>query len=112
MSQASTLASLNRWARDVAKSVATRTGGVRLYHRLRDRDALTVIMLHRVLPQALYAERQPDPGYTVTTEFLERLISFLRANYTIVGLPDVLAARRGMFQLPACPLLITFDDGW
>ena len=112
MPQASTLASLNRWARDMAKSVATHTGGVRLYHRLRDRDALTVIMLHRVLPKAMVAELGADPGYTISTEVLERLASFLRANYTIVGLPDVLEARRGIRPLPSHPLLITFDDGW
>jgi peptidoglycan/xylan/chitin deacetylase (PgdA/CDA1 family) len=112
MSQASTLASLNRWARDMAKSVATHTGGVRLYHRLRDRDALTVIMLHRVLPKAMIAELGADPGYTISTDVLERLASFLRANYTIVGLPEVLEARRGTRPLPSRPLLITFDDGW
>jgi len=112
MRQASTLASLNRWARDIAKSVAALTGGVRLYHRLRDREVLTVIMLHRVLPQAMYAQHEPDPGYTISTELLERLVPFLRANYTVVALSDVLEARRGTRKLPAHPLLITFDDGW
>jgi len=112
MAQANTLASLNRWARDMAKSVAARTGGVRLYHRLRDRDALTVIMLHRVLPKAMYAELEADPDYTTSTDVLKGLIAFLRGNYTIVGLPDVLAARRGTRPLPPHPLLITFDDGW
>ncbi|HKX36619.1 MAG TPA: polysaccharide deacetylase family protein, partial [Rhizorhapis sp.] len=96
----------------MAKSVAARTGGVRLYHRLRDREALTVIMLHRVLPKAMYAEHDPDPDYTISTGVLERLVRFLRANYTIVGLPDLLEARRGTRPLPPHPLLITFDDGW
>src|SRR3954447_6890554 len=108
MAETSTLGSLNRWARGMTKSVAARTGGVRLYHHLRDRDALTVIMLHRVLPKAMYAEVEPDPGYTISTELLERLVPFLRANYTIVSLPDVLDARRGTRRLPARPLLITF----
>jgi peptidoglycan/xylan/chitin deacetylase (PgdA/CDA1 family) len=112
MPQASTLASLNRWARDMAKSVAARTGGVRLYHHLRDREALTVIMLHRVLPRAMYAELGADPDYTTSTEVLKELVLFLCANYTIVGLPDVLEARRGTRPLPPRPLLITFDDGW
>jgi peptidoglycan/xylan/chitin deacetylase (PgdA/CDA1 family) len=112
MPQASTLASLNRWARDLAKSVAARTGGVRLYHRLRDRDALTVLMLHRVLPKAMYAELEADPEYTTSTDVLKGLIGFLRANYTIIGLPDLLAARRGTHRLPPHPILITFDDGW
>jgi len=73
---------------------------------------LTVIMLHRVLPQAMYAQREPDPGYTISSELLEQLVTFLRANYTVVALPDVLEARRGTRRLPAHPLLITFDDGW
>jgi len=96
----------------MAKSAAARTGGVRLYHHLRDREALTVIMLHRVLPKAMYAELEADPGYTTATELLERLVQFLRANYTIVGLPELLEARRGSRPLPPHPLLITFDDGW
>jgi len=96
----------------MAKSVAARTGGVRLYHQLRDREALTVIMLHRVLPQAMYAEREPDPDYTIPTDILERLVRFLRANYTLVGLPELLEARRGTRPLPPHPLLISFDDGW
>ena len=112
MAEANTLASLKRWARGTAKSVAARTGGVRLYHRLRDRDALTVIMLHRVLPKAMFAEQKPDPTYTVSTALLERLVAFCRANYTIIGLPQLLEARRGGQPLPSHPLLITFDDGW
>ncbi|MBC8038692.1 MAG: polysaccharide deacetylase family protein, partial [Rhizobiales bacterium] len=79
---------------------------------MRDRDALTVIMLHRVLPKAMVAALEADPGYTISTDVLERLASFLRANYTIVGLPEVLDARRGLRPLPSHPLLITFDDGW
>ena len=96
----------------MAKSAAARTGGVRLYHHLRDREALAVIMLHRVLPKAMYAEHEPDPDYTISTDILERLVQFLRANYTLVGLPELLEARRGIRPLPPHPLLITFDDGW
>lgn len=112
MPEASSIASLNRWARGIAKSVAAHTGGVRLYHRLRDRTVLTVIMLHRVLPQAMFAELEADPNYTTSTDVLKGLIAFLRANYSIIGLPDLLAARRGTRSLPPHPLLITFDDGW
>ena len=112
MPEASSIASLNRWARGIAKSVAAHTGGVRLYHRLRDRTALTVIMLHRVLPQAMFADSKPDPGYTISTDVLNRLAHFLKANYSVVGLQDVLEARRHHRPLPAHPLLVTFDDGW
>jgi peptidoglycan/xylan/chitin deacetylase (PgdA/CDA1 family) len=112
MAETSTLAPLNRWARGMAKSVAARTGGVRLYHRLRDREALTVIMLHRVLPRAVYGAVEPDPCYTISTELLRSLVAFLRANYTIVSLSAVLDARRGVRPLPSHPLLITSDDGW
>ena len=76
MAEANTLTSLKRWARGMAKSAASRSGGVRLYHHLRDRDALTVVMLHRVLPKAAYAEQEPDPTYTITTDLLARLVAF------------------------------------
>lgn len=88
------------------------TGLLGLYHRARNRDALTVISLHRVL-----AEDDPrwltcDPLYTVSDRLFEQCVRFFQAHYSIVSLEQLERAREGGERLPPRPLLITFDDGW
>jgi peptidoglycan/xylan/chitin deacetylase (PgdA/CDA1 family) len=69
-------------------------------------------MFHRVLPEQERIRLRADPTYSVTPEFLAACIGFLRSNYEIVGLDEVLQSRRGNRALPPWPALITFDDGW
>jgi peptidoglycan/xylan/chitin deacetylase (PgdA/CDA1 family) len=88
------------------------TGLLALYHRARNRNALTVISLHRVL-----AEDDPrwltcDPLYTVSDRLFEQCVRFFESHYSIVSLDDLARARSSGRRLPPCPLLITFDDGW
>ncbi|MEX0758089.1 MAG: polysaccharide deacetylase family protein, partial [Tistlia sp.] len=83
-------------------------GGYGLYHRLRNRDRLTVAMFHRVLPQADPRFAESDPAYTVSLARFEDYLDFFARHYAVVDYAD-LAGRR---PLPPRPLLITFDDGW
>ena len=98
--------------RQIAKSLIIRSGGLSLYHRLKHREALTVLMFHRVLPQSLITAYDADQGYSVSTSFLEGLVPFIQEHYTIVSLSDVISSRNKRTPLPSHPLLITFDDGW
>jgi peptidoglycan/xylan/chitin deacetylase (PgdA/CDA1 family) len=98
--------------KEVAKSVALRSGAFSLWHRLYHRDCLTVLMFHRVLPSGEVARLAADPEYTITPELFAAILGFCKRHYTPVGLEDVLASREGIRQLPAYPLLISFDDGW
>jgi peptidoglycan/xylan/chitin deacetylase (PgdA/CDA1 family) len=96
--------------RGLAKTIAVRSGGLSLYHRLKHHDQLTVLMFHRVLPMCLTGGA--DMEYTISTTLLERLMNFAARHYNIVDLDDVLRSRRREKPLPPLPLLVTFDDGW
>jgi peptidoglycan/xylan/chitin deacetylase (PgdA/CDA1 family) len=95
-----------------AKFLAYGSGAIGLFHRLRDGECLTVVMLHRVLPVSEADRLGADPVYTITPELLSGTVEFLKQNYSIVGVRDVLSSLRRERPLPRCPLLITFDDGW
>jgi len=112
MAQASNSGSLKDRMRQLAKSLAIRSGGLGLYHRVKHREVLTVLMLHRVLPQALISAYGADEGYTISTKLLEDLIAFIAGHYNIVSLGDVVKSRNREAPLPSRPLMITFDDGW
>jgi peptidoglycan/xylan/chitin deacetylase (PgdA/CDA1 family) len=97
---------------DVLKRLLYRTGALGLYHRLRNRHALTVIMFHRVLDPADPRWASADPDYTLDAGLFADCLAFFRRHYSVVGIDQVLAAQRDGTALPARPLLITFDDGW
>jgi peptidoglycan/xylan/chitin deacetylase (PgdA/CDA1 family) len=88
------------------------SGLLALYHRVRNRDALTVISLHRVLAENDPRWRTCDPLYTLSDRVFEQCVRFFQAHYSIVSLAALIAARRDGRRLPPRPLLITFDDGW
>ena len=96
--------------RQTAKAIAVRGGGLSLYHRMKNRERLTVLMFHRILPDDLMADADRD--YTISVTLLERLMAFAAAHYNFVALDDVLRSSRRERPLPPLPLLVTFDDGW
>jgi len=98
--------------RDTVKWVLSQAGVLGAYHRLRNRETLTVVMFHRVLPAGMLDQLEPDPLYTVTTEYFAAVIAFLRQHYRFVSLDDVLASRARLKPLPSRSMLVTFDDGW
>lgn len=98
--------------RSLALSALYRTGLLGSWHRWRNRRALTVLSLHRVLSDTDPRWVGADPLYTVSTRFFEQLLAFVARHYSVVSLHDVVAASAGTARLPPCPLLITFDDGW
>jgi peptidoglycan/xylan/chitin deacetylase (PgdA/CDA1 family) len=97
---------------DLVKRALYRSGLLGLYHRLRNRRALTVIMFHRVLTEQDPRWATCDPDYTLEAGLLERCLTFFRRHYNVVSTEQVLAARRDGAPLPDRALLITFDDGW
>lgn len=93
------------------KSALFALGIARLVHRLRNRAVLTVVMFHRVLPPGDPRFAGANPTYTVTVAEFARCLDFFARFYSVVSLDDVQRAAAGGI-MPACPLLITFDDGW
>lgn len=97
---------------DLAKRGLYSSGALGLYHRLRNRRQLTVVMFHRVLDTGDPRWGTCDPDYTLSVELFTRSLDFLCRHYSVVSADDVLRARRDGASLPPRPLLITFDDGW
>ncbi|HEX2655022.1 MAG TPA: polysaccharide deacetylase family protein [Xanthobacteraceae bacterium] len=96
----------------MAKTAALHSGAFSLLHRLRNRESLTVLMFHRVLPAEPAKRLCADPEYTVTPDLLGEVVQFCKRHHSPVGLEDVLASRERIRPLPPYPVLVTFDDGW
>ncbi|MDP9198968.1 MAG: polysaccharide deacetylase family protein [Pseudomonadota bacterium] len=88
------------------------SGVLSLYHRIRNRKTLTVIMFHRVLDPQDARWKTCDPDYTISVRLFEQCLQLFVRHFAIVSLDDVLKAREGSTKLPPRALLITFDDGW
>lgn len=98
-------------ARHLLRSLAYHTGALSLA-RLRQRNTLTVLMLHRVLDRPDPDFASADPAWTLSLSLFEQLLDFVVRHYSVVSLGDVISAREGLRPLPQRALLITFDDGW
>ncbi len=88
------------------------SGAARAWHRARNRAALTVVGLHRVLPDRDVRWAGAMEEYSISTSVFEDLLDFLSAHYTPVSLQELVAAADGVAELPSRPALLTFDDGW
>ena len=89
-----------------------RSGILTLYHRIRNRKTLTVIMFHRVLDPSDPRWKTCDPDYTISARLFRQCLVLFVKHYNIVSLDEVLVARESEKPLPPRALLITFDDGW
>lgn len=98
--------------KDTVRTVLYRSGVLGAWHQRRNRHALTVLMFHRVLPAGSPALAQSEREFAFSVEGFARTLDFVARHYHVVSLAQVKAAIDGNGQLPACPLLITFDDGW
>jgi peptidoglycan/xylan/chitin deacetylase (PgdA/CDA1 family) len=82
-----------------------------LYHRVRNRETLTVVVFHRVLPASDPRAATALPDWTVTDSVFEQCLLFFKQHYNVIGLSR-LAAALDQKPLPERALLITFDDGY
>lgn len=97
--------------RSLIKRCLYAVGVARLLHWSCNRRVLTVVMFHRVLPPEDVRAAGANPTYTVTADEFAACLAFFARWYNVVDLATVERAAAGG-NLPACPLLITFDDGW
>lgn len=100
------------FASSIAKRFLYCSGLLSLYHRVRNQRSLTVVMFHQVLPEDDPRWPDTDPNWTVTSHLFRNCLEFFRKHYNVIGIDDLLRAGDGGENLPARPLLITFDDGW
>ncbi len=98
--------------RDRIKRFLYHTKLLGIWHRLVNRNTLTVVMFHRVLPAEDRRWATADPEYTVSEQFFRDCLRFFRKHYNVIGISDFAKAGERGAPLPPCALLITFDDGW
>jgi peptidoglycan/xylan/chitin deacetylase (PgdA/CDA1 family) len=105
------------------KNVADRMKSkIKLLARFFDRNRITlafrnyrssrsgiVLALHRVLPEG-EAEDFVEPNFTLTSTMFERLLIFLRSEFRIVSLAQILDHSEERDEQPR--VAITFDHGW
>lgn len=98
--------------KDGLRTALYRCGAFGAWHRWRNRNALTVLMFHRVLPANDPAFALAEREFTFTLDGFRRTLDFVQRHYRVVSLGDLQAACQGQQPLPPNPVLITFDDGW
>lgn len=98
--------------KDLLRNLAYKSGALGLWHRLRNRRALTVLMFHRVLPDADPQFALAERDFTMSLSGFQRTLDFVERHYSVVRLQDVHRWAQGDGELPLCPVLLTFDDGW
>lgn len=69
-----------------------------------------VLALHRVLPEGGETEDFVEPKFTLTNTVFERLLIFLRSEFQIVSLAQILNRPEEDDEQPR--VAITFDHGW
>lgn len=97
--------------RDFRKTLLYRSGLLPLYHRVRNRNNVTVVMFHRVLAEDDPRWQWADPTWTAPLSLFEECIRFFKRHYNVIGIEELLRAKEGA-KLPPRPLVITLDDGW
>ncbi|MBJ6126167.1 polysaccharide deacetylase family protein [Microvirga splendida] len=73
---------------------------------------LTVLCYHRVEHPDDNGFQGFKPTYSATREAFVRQMDYLKAHYNPISLRDLVAWLDEDRQLPPCPVLITFDDGY
>ncbi|MFZ6645819.1 polysaccharide deacetylase family protein [Undibacterium sp. TJN25] len=96
----------------VVKEMIYALGGMGVYHRFRNRQNLTVVMFHRVLPRSDIRAAGADPEWTMSTDTFRACLKFFKKHYCPISMEQLATAHVMKKELPACSLLITFDDGW
>jgi peptidoglycan/xylan/chitin deacetylase (PgdA/CDA1 family) len=96
----------------IAKWVLYHLGVLAAYHHWQNRSTLTVLMFHRVLPEAVQDSSQSDPLWTISTRLFDDIVKFTKRHYHLVRLEDVVSATVRGTRLPPRALLLSFDDGW
>ena len=82
-------------------------------HRWRHRGKVLVLMYHRVLTPGEVSLHPVQPGMYVLDTVFEQQMMFVKQNFTVLSLQDLLGMwQGGVWDEHARYCVITFDDGW
>jgi len=97
----------------IAKEASYISGIAKLRVMSLPRNALTILMYHRVLPAGDgRARTSVDMGSFLTDVVFSRSLEVIRRFYNVISLDEVLHYLGQGRPLPSRAALITFDDGW
>ncbi|MDL1888057.1 hypothetical protein FBQ96_00475 [Nitrospirales bacterium NOB] len=97
---------------------AVRTAAAQFYHasglhQWRHRGKAVIVMYHRVLTPGEVLSQAVQPGMYVHDTVFAQHMSFLKNNFTVVSLQDLLDMwKREVWNDRQRYCVITFDDGW
>ncbi len=98
--------------KNVIKKILYRLGILSHLHKKNNKDTLTVLLFHRVLPVDDVRWLQADMDWTVSDVFFRDCLIFFKKHYNPVLEQDIQDFYEKNKALPERALLITFDDGW
>ena len=79
----------------------------------RARGHSFILMYHRVLPEQDCAQAEANHALIVSTKHFDEHLSYLKQNFDIVSLTDIVnAGENSVTKSHRAKLAITFDDGW
>lgn len=106
--------------RSIVKLVISATfyysGLLVLYSKLKSllsRDNnIHILMYHRVLPDDMKKQAIVQPGMSVTQSMFESSMKFIKKNYDVVSLEEIIAVLEKGETVKKKTIAVTFDDGW
>ncbi len=103
---------INNLKAHIRASIARAMYASSLY-RWRHRGKVVVLMYHRVLTTAEVNQQSVQPGMYVLDNVFAQHMSFLKANFTVLSLRELLSLwKTGKWNEQARYCVVTFDDGW
>ncbi len=96
-----------RWIRGRALEWS---GANRLARARLDGTRAAILMYHRVLPRT--AARAVEPGMFVTPETFRQHLAWLREEFQVLPLHEIVERLCRRASLPPRACALTFDDGW
>lgn len=103
------MASLDRFAKDCVKKGISLLGA----YDWRHRGNVTLLMYHRVLPQAQLIHPVLQASVVASTAAFERNMRFLRRRYTVISFKEYLdRVDNNDWASNRRYAIVTFDDGW
>ncbi len=93
-----------------AKRMVLRTGGYGAIRRLRSNADVAILRYHAVCGPDGHS--YASPAICVAPDTFERHVAYLAGHYTVLPLPEVVAAMAAGRTLPKDTVVFTFDDGY
>jgi peptidoglycan/xylan/chitin deacetylase (PgdA/CDA1 family) len=83
-----------------------------LYHLYKNKNTLTIVMFHRIMPEQQANDDGADPLWTIRPEIFKQCLVFFQKYYNVISIHQLKQYIESNKPLPPHALLISLDDGW